>query len=193
MNGIIDRRFSPPAALALFLVMMSALCVLSAGPLRGADDMPPGDFVTDPLGVASFIPPQGWIRWDYWGIAAFSPTTLRTPRMTFTVTPGDFSSPDHSDRTMRAYVNAFSTENYTLIQEENLYLDGWSGVRILAQGTEKNALFDRDYFWIQEYVTKDTKISLVFRCEPASFETYRDGALTSFRSLVIRERTQSGQ
>jgi hypothetical protein len=193
MNRPIDKRFSILAAHVLFPVAVGLLCVFLAAPVARAQQIPPGSIVTDPLGVASFVPPQGWARWNFWGLTAFSPTSLHTPRITFAVTSGDFSAPGYADKVLQEYVSAFSTQNYTLILKENLYLGGWPGVRVLAQGTEKNTLFGSDYIWIQDYFTKDKKISLVFRCEPALFETYRDTVLTSFRSLVISEDGQDGQ
>ncbi len=193
MNRPRDKRFSFPASRLLFPIAVGVLCVFLAAPLAGAQQIPPANIVTDPLGVASFVPPPGWLKWNFWGMTAFSPTSLHTPRITFAVTAGDFSDPGYADKALQGYVSTFSTQNYTLILMENLYLGGWSGVRLLAQGTERNTLFGSDYIWIQEYFTKDEKISLVFRCEPALFETYRDAVLTSFRSLVISEHGQDVQ
>jgi hypothetical protein len=188
MNGVIDKRVPLVTLIMVLCISIGAICPLLAGPLTGSSDTSAGEVVTDPRGIASFIPPPGWLRWDFWGTTAFSPTSARTPRITFTVTPGDFSAPGYVDTVMKDYVSTFSTDNYTLIQKENLYLGGWSGVRVLAQGTDSNTLFDHDYIWIQEYFTKGNRISLVFRSDAASFETYRDAVLKSFRSLVITDR-----
>ncbi len=166
--------------------------IFLAVPPAGAGDTPLGGPVTDPLGVASFMPPGGWTRWDFWGSPAFSPTTEHNPRITFTVRPDESSDDNRAGNAMRDYERTFSTGNYTLIRKENLYLRGWPGVRILAGGTEKNALFGRDYIWVQEYFTDRGRITLVFRGDPASFETYSDTVLKSFRSVIIIERTQDG-
>jgi hypothetical protein len=190
MNGVIDRRLLLAALMVVLIEVPGTFHPLLAGTLTGPADTTVGEVVTDPRGIASFIPPPGWERWNFWGTTAFSPTPAHTPRITFTVTPGQFSVPDYVDTVMRDYVSTFSTDNYTLIEKENLYLGGWSGVRVLAQGTDNNTLFDHDYIWIQEYFTKDNRISLVFRCDAASFETYRDTVLKSFRTLVITDRGQ---
>jgi len=192
MSVVIDRRFLCVAAFLIFLVGGGTPASVQAGPLAKLE-MSGGNPVTDPLAVATFSPPRGWVRWDFWGIAAFSPTSLHTPRLTFSVADGDFSTADLVGNAIRELGRALSTDNYTLVQRENLYLAGWYGVRILAQGTDKNVLFGRDYIWRQDYFTANRRVSLVFRCDPASFETYRDAVLTSFRSLAIRERRQDGQ
>jgi hypothetical protein len=186
MNGIIDKRSPFVSSLMILSVVVCVYFLLPAVPRADAGDISPGSLVTDPLGVASFTPPSGWIRWGFWGTTAFSPTTEHNPKITFSVYSDSGSSEDQADKAMRGYVRAFSSENYVLVEKENLYLDGWSGVRVLARGTEKNVLFGPDYIWIQDYFTDENRVSLVFRSNPAAFETYRDTVLTSFRSLVIK-------
>ncbi len=186
MNGSIDKRSPFGSPLMILSVVVCVCFLLPAVPRANAGDVSLGSLVTDSLGVASFMPPNGWIRWGFWGTTAFSPTTEHNPKITFSVYSGSGSSEDRADKAMRGYVRAFSSENYVLVEKENLYLDGWSGVRVLARGTEKNTLFGPDYIWIQDYFTDESRVTLVFRCDPASFETYRDTVLTSFRSLVIK-------
>jgi len=185
METGIDRRFSffPLLVTTLFLVC-AAFLIFSALTV-GAEDTSLGAPATDPLSVASFTPPKGWIKWDFWGIMAFSPTTDHNPRITFAVHSGNVFPKDQADRAMRNYVRTFSTENYTLVEKETLFLGDWAGVRVLARGTEKNTLFDGDYIWIQDYFTDEDRISLIFRGDPESFETYKDTVLKSFQSLVI--------
>lgn len=192
MNGVIDKRFPFAVALLIVSIMVSVSLLFVAHPSAGAEDTALGAPVTDPLGVASFMPPRGWIRWDFWGATAFSPTSDHNPKVTFRVNTESGVDEGRADTAMRDYVRTFSSGNYTLIERENLYLNGWPGIRILAAGTEKNTLFGPDYVWIQEYFTDRTRISLVFRADPASFETYRDTVLKSFRSLVIVGDRQHG-
>jgi len=192
MNYFIDRRF---ASLAFRILFSAAVCVSllpGMGRPANAQDTLLGVPVTDPLGVASFIPPEDWVRWNFWGAIAFSPTAEYNSRITFIVTPDADPDGNAAQKAMDDYEETFSTDNYTLIQKENLYLDGWSGIRILAGGTDQNPLFGRDYIWIQEYFTDRNKISLVFRSDPATFETYRDAVLGSFGSLNIIERGRDG-
>ena len=192
MDGIIDKRFPFLGSLVMLSVIVCASLLFISGLPAGAEDTAPGYLVTDPSGVASFMAPQGWVRWDFWDSAAFSPTSEHNPRIIFSVSPVTNPEENRSDTAMRDYERTFSTHNYTLILKENLYLGGWSGVRVLAQGTEENTLFGRDYVWIQEYFTDRDRISLVFRCDPVSFDTYRDAVLRSFRSLTIIERAPNG-
>lgn len=192
MNCIINRRFRFPCLPRAVLVLVCAGLLCIAAPSSGAEDTPPGIRVIDSLGVASFVPPDRWIHWSFWGTAAFSPTTERNVKITFSVTSGGTYTEDQADRAMKDYVRTFSTGNYTLIEKEDLFLGGWSGVRVLARGTERNALFGRDYVWIQEYFTDRDRILLIFRSDPASFETYRDAVLASFQTLVIN-RVNDGQ
>jgi hypothetical protein len=184
MDGIIDKRFPFFGFLILLPVMVCVSLLFLTGPPAGAQDTLAGELVTDRLGVASFMPPGG--------SPAFSPTSEHEPLITFSVSPDNDLDTDRAGRAMRDYEGTFSTRNYTLILKENLYLSGWSGVRVLAQGTEENTLFGRDYIWIQEYFTDRDRISLVFHCDAASFETYRDIVLKSFRSLTITERDRDG-
>ena len=192
MDTRIDRRFFffPLLVTSLFVVC-AVLLILTALPV-GAEDASLGKPVTDPLGVASFMPPKGWIKWDFWGVTAFSPTTDHNPRITFAVHSGNKYANDQADKAMKNYVRTFSTENYTLVEKEGLFLGDWSGVRVLARGTEKNTLFDGDYIWIQDYFTDEDRISLIFRGDPESFETYKDTVLKSFQSLVIIGRHKDG-
>jgi hypothetical protein len=192
MDDTIGKRFSSIASRILFSAALCASLLLPAGLSAGAEDTALGDPVTDPLGVASFMPPEGWERWNFWGTTAFSPTLEHGSRITFAVTPDDNAQGNGAEKAMSDYESTFSTHNYTLVEKEYLHLNGWSGVRVLARGTEENALFGRDYIWIQEYFTGREKITLVFHSDPASFETYRDAVLKSFRSLVITERGQDG-
>jgi hypothetical protein len=192
MDDVIGKKFPFFTSLVLLPVMICVSLLLLIGLPAGAEDSSLGDLVTDPLGAASFMPPKDWVRWDFWGAMAFSPAPEHNPRITFIVTSYDDADGDRADNAMRDYESTFSTRNYTLIQKENLYLNGWSGIRILAGGTEENSLFGRDYIWIQEYFTNRDRISLVFHGDPASFETYRDTVLRSFRSLIIIERGQDG-
>jgi hypothetical protein len=192
MDGIIDKRFPFFGFPVLLTIMVFASLLFLIGPPAGAQDSLTGGLVTDPLRVASFVPPGGWVRWDFWGSPAFSPASGNEPRITFSVSPDNDPDTDRAGRAMRDCEGTFSTRNYTLILKENLYLGGWPGVRVLAQGTEENTLFGRDYIWIQEYFTDQDRISLVFHGNAASFETERDTVLESFRSLIIIERTKDG-
>jgi hypothetical protein len=185
MEALIGKRFPLLASLLTSSIAICAAFLLIVGLPAGAEDVSLGSRVTDRGGAASFVPPEGWVRWDFWGAAAFSPTADHNPRITFTVRPEGEPAEGRTDTAMKDYVRTFSTENYTLLEKENLYLGGWWGVRVLAGGTEKNVLFGNDYVWIQEYFTDNSRISLVFRSDPASFETYRDTVLASFRSLII--------
>jgi hypothetical protein len=192
MARVIERRFPLFGVPRAVLIFACATLLGIAAPSSGVEDAPPAIRVKDPLGVASFVPPDRWIHWSFWGTAAFSPTTERNVKITFSVTSGVTYTGDQADRAMKAYVRTFSTGNYTLLEKEALSLGGWSGVRVLAQGTERNELFGSDYVWIQEYFTDRDLIRLVFRSDPASFETYRDTVLSSFNSLLI-ERPRDGQ
>ena len=186
MNGIINKRSPFVSSLAILSVVVCVYFMLPSVPRADAGEMPLGSPVTDSLGVASFMPPGGWVRWNFWGTAAFSPTAEHNPKITFSVYSGSGPSEDQADEAMRGYVKTFSSDNYLLVEKENLYLDGWSGVRVLAKGTEKNTLFGPDYIWIQDYFTDESRVSLVYRSDPATFETYRDSVLASFRSLAIK-------
>ncbi len=192
MYDTIGKIFSSFATRTLFSAALCVSLLLITGPIAGAEDAALGDPVTDPLGVASFMPPKGWERWSFWGTTAFSPTADRSARITFAVTTDDNTQGNGAATAMSDYESTFSTHNYTLIEKEHLFLNGWSGVRVLARGTEENTLFGQDYIWIQEYFTSRDRISLVFHSDPASFETYRDAVLKSFRSLVITERGPDG-
>jgi hypothetical protein len=192
MGAIIGKRFALFPPLVILSVIMCVSFLFFADLPAVAQDALPGNLLSDPGGVASFMPPRGWIRWDFWGTAAFSPTIEHNPRITFTVRSGNDFTEDQADRAMKDYVRTFSTENYVLVEKENLYLDGWSGVRVLARGTEENTLFGRDYIWIQEYFAEGDRISLVFRSDPTSFGPYRDTVLKSFRSLVITGHKRDG-
>jgi hypothetical protein len=175
--------FSPIVLLAALVVVLSSAGLLSVGAAAADTD----GRVYDRTGVASFVPPERWVKWDFWGITAFSPTTAHEPRLTFSVTDETPQEKSNIETVMTGYVRTFSTKNYTLINKEYLYLGGYSGVRLLVQGTEKNKLFAGDYIWIQEYHTPRHKVTLIFHSEDGSFETYRSTVLTSFRSLIITE------
>jgi hypothetical protein len=133
----------------------------------------------------SFVPPAGWVAWDYWGKSAFSPTTDHKQRIIFMVIKNGGKQPNDIESVMKSYTTAFSTDNYTLILKEYLYAYGYSGIRVLSQGTTRNTLYGTDYLWVQEYATPDRRIQLMFRSSPDLFETYRKAAIESFRSLII--------
>ena len=176
---------NPSCSVVLFSLTLIVFHLCLGGYLEGAEGIDGKGRVYDALAVASFLPPQGWVRWNFWGITTFSPTTDHEPRLTFAVNDVVSQDRPNIETVMKDYVRTFSTENYTLITQEYLYMGGYPGVRLLAQGTEKNRLFNRDYIWIQEYRTAHHKIILIFRSEEGSFETYRKAVLESFRSLVI--------
>ncbi len=127
-------------------------------------------------------------RVGFLGTAAFSPTTDHEPRLTLVVSPRTGGDARDIESLMKSLSATFSTENYTLITKEYLLTGGYPGVRVLAQGTDKNKLFDHDYIWIQEYWTSAHRITLTLIADKDSFKTYEKVVLESFRSLIITER-----
>jgi hypothetical protein len=178
--------------LVSLLIALYTVPIVLAQPVTTAEGTEAGGRVTDALSVASFAPPKGWVAWDFWGTMAFSPTTGHEPRLTFTVSARDGRYTRDIESVMKSLCATFTTENYTLITKEYLSTGGYPGVRVLAQGTDKNKVFGHDYVWVQEYLTSAHRITLTLLSDKDSFKGCEKGVLDSFRSLIVIERAPYG-
>ena len=119
--------------------------------------------ISDPLGLSSFLPPAGWIEWDFFGYPAFSPSEERVDYIT-----------------------------YRLIEEEHDFTGGNTGV-IIDGSKGDNGEVKEDNHWIVVDVEGVEEINTEEEYLKGVIKDYEDTFSTpNYISTMIEPRELDG-
>lgn len=81
----VKRSIAVFATASLVVATLTTFAILNIADADEKFNTESGSRVSDPLNISSFLPPENWIKWDFYGKVSFSPRDDRETRITYLV------------------------------------------------------------------------------------------------------------